>query len=155
MLKKNSQSVFVNYTRNWNQSFLYLKKLISEKVLGEFENGTVQYMKGIFNNCSHALYFLNDLFGKLIPHKLIDLSYKNKYKKNLDIDFTCKTKSNKIIYFLSNKNNTINYFQIILFFKNGYVEITNLGVEYKIFKFDEKKKVMKNIFTKAQIKTLF
>ena len=131
---KSKKIIFINYTRAFNESFLFLKNCLENKKLGNFENGSIHYMKGIKNNCSHAIYLLTILFSELYPNKLLSVKPNNKYSNDLDIDFTCYTKNKKPIYFLANTNNKINYFQILLFFEKGYVEITDMGTSFKIYK---------------------
>ena len=75
--------------------------------------------------------FTYNLFSELYPNKLLSVKSNNKYSNDLDIDFICYTKNKKPIYFLANTNNKINYFQILLFFEKGYVEITDMGTSLK------------------------
>ena len=47
----NLKTIFINYTKLLMRVFVFETIFKSEK-LGDFENGSVNYMKGIYNNCS-------------------------------------------------------------------------------------------------------
>jgi predicted dehydrogenase len=70
--RKRNIKLAVNYSRNYDQRIIQLKKEIHQDLYGEFLNGMVFYSKGIRHNGSHAISLLRYLFGNIVNFNVLD-----------------------------------------------------------------------------------
>lgn len=145
--KRKRIKVFINYPRLFNNYFLNIAKKIEKcKNLQIF----IFYNRGILNNCSHFLSFLN-LFIKKI-NKIKILKVHGSFYKDPQADFFIA--SSKVdIYFFKNKTNLLSQSEIIINSEKGSWHSKN---DFSEFNFSRVKrdKYLNNYNSYSKLNTL-
>lgn len=111
--KKKKIKVFINYPRLFDNYFIKIAKKIGKcKNLQIF----IFYNRGIFNNCSHYLSFLNLFIKKINNIKILKI-YKSFYKDPQADFFINSSKAD--IYFFKNKTKRLSQYEIIINSEKG------------------------------------
>ena len=155
--KFKNNKIYINYYRNFDKKNLLLKKIIFNKLKGPF-NGSLNYNKGFFHNCSHFLALFLFFFGKIKKVKIVDkIKIKNDYYikaiiyynnfellispsvKNIDCSFKIFGKKGKLNY--DNDGSSIYYtlFNKMGIFKSKRIKFLNNISNYQ-------KEVYENIY---------
>ena len=153
--KFKNNKIYINYYRNFDKKNLLLKKIIFNKLKGPF-NGSLNYNKGFFHNCSHFLVLF--FFGKIKKVQIVDkIKIKNDYYikaiiyynnfellispsvKNIDCSFKIFGKKGKLNY--DNDGSSIYYtlFNKMGIFKSKRIKFLNNISNYQ-------KEVYENIY---------
>ena len=106
---------WLNYHRNYNMNFF---KMLSDRLLGNLQCGTVHYSNGALNNASHALALLSQIIKFSSNVKVIGKSGKAKVA---DYDFVLQSTEGKNIAFLATNEDVFSNFRIELDFEYGVV----------------------------------
>ena len=166
LCKKKKVKLFINYNRLYDNNYSKISRLL--KKMKKF-TGVATYSRGLENNCSHILSFLNSFNLKKIKIMIL--------KRGKNPDFIIKFKKGNVYFFNNPRDNIsnnefeiigdnfkirtkdeINTFEIFKikkerFIKNNYI-FSNKG---KIIKFDKnnsQKNVLDNIFNKNNRKNI-
>lgn len=159
-------NLFINYHRLYDKNYSKISELLTK--MKKF-TGVASYSRGLENNCSHILSFLNSFNLKKIKITIL--------KRGKNPDFLIKFTKGQIYFFNNPRNNISNYeFEIIgdnlkirtkdqinkfeifkikkeKYIKNNYI----FSNKSKIIKFDKnnsQKIVLENIFSKNSHKSL-
>lgn len=134
LLTSKSIKTQVNYVRLFDP---YVKRLavdIKGSEFGKLQSGTVVYSKGLYNNASHFISLLIELFG--VPYKAVPLSQKRKSmsRDDYDIDFKMDFKCGSV-HFQCIDERCYSKGDIDLFFTKGRVRLldfTSYGEVYRV-----------------------
>jgi predicted dehydrogenase len=108
--EKKNIKIAVNYSRNYDQRILQLKREIEVELFGEFLNGVFFYSKGLRHNGSHAISLLRCLLGEIADFKILDsrIDYKS---DDPSIDLQIQFVNGKKCYLLAGDENQYSIFE--------------------------------------------
>lgn len=120
--KKKKIFLSINYSRKFNSSFFFLKKILEKIYLFQ---GEIIVNRGLYNNASHYINFMIQIFGKITSIKNVKIT-KSKF---LDGDFYGQFElvfNKKInIHFNILDINNLSFERLLFFGKKNYLEIIN------------------------------
>lgn len=121
-LEKKNIKIFINYFRLFDNYYLNIaKKIKKNKNLEIF----IFYNRGILNNCSHFISFLNLFVKNLKKIKILKTYKKNKY--DYEADFQIVYQNAKINFFRNNIKELLNLKIIINGEKGSWTSIKNFN----------------------------
>ena len=111
--KKKKIKLFINYPRLYSD---YYNKLIGNLKKSLKFNIFVIYSRGISNNCSHYISFLNLFLKKII--KINILKIHKKFRNDFQADFELQYKNAKITFFHNNHKGSL-HTEILIYSDKG------------------------------------
>ena len=140
--KKKKISISVNYSRKFNNSYNIIKKFLKKIILN---NGIIIINRGFYNNASHYIDFLLELFGEISLVKNVKLLKSNilNYDFYGEFEIVLKNKINIFFKILDIKN--LSYEKLIFFGKKNILEIRDDKVYiYNVIKNKKTLSTLKN-----------
>lgn len=135
-VKKKKISLFINFWRRWNSTYINLKRSITKNELGKIHHVSCYYSGGLNNTGSHLVDVLNYLFGK------VSYVYSKKINNYLDPDVIVqlgfKNGFNAILNPIPKKSYYM--FEIDIYGSKGRIRLENNGLNIKYWKFNNSKK---------------
>ncbi len=127
----------VNYIRNYIPEFIAIKKAIKKGEYGALLNGQVYYGKGLLNNGSHALAWL-DFLGFKFRHFTKFGQFNDFYnRQDPSCSFVLNVQKNANIIFTAIPQNKVSIFEIDLIFAQGRLRFVNNGFQLESYLIEE------------------
>ena len=134
----------MNYSRKFNSSYFIIKKLLKKINL---QIGEVIVNRGLYNNSSHYIDLLIELFGKITSIKNVNLRKSKLLKQDFYGTFDLEFKNRIKIHFNILEINNLSYERLSFFGKNDLLEIFNDNFYlYKIYMQKNSLSKLKNKF---------
>tara|TARA_B100000686_G_scaffold350972_1_gene448396 strand:- start:2203 stop:3174 length:972 start_codon:yes stop_codon:yes gene_type:complete len=146
-LTKDKPIMAINYFRRWNRSFFELKKELNKGLIGQINNLTIHYSKGLLSNGSHLVNLLEWFFNSPSEIK-IEKTYEV-IENDRGINFSMKFPGNIDSVFIHLPNVNYVFIEINIFGSEGRIEITQRGQEINIYTKKKDKNYL--IFNKLEL----
>ncbi len=146
-LTKDKPIMAINYFRRWNSSLFELKKELNKGLIGQINNLTIHYSKGLLSNGSHLVNLLEWFFNSPTEIK-VEKTYKV-IENDRGINFSMKFPGNIDSVFIHLPEVNYVFIEINIFGSEGRIEITQRGQEINIYKKKKDKNYL--IFNKLEL----